>query len=386
MKYQVGGSLKYDDSTYIVRQADEQLYTGLKTGDFCYVFNCHQTGKSSLLHRTIHRLERENYICVYLNSFLLASNQITPIQWYKGIIFSLFHKLNLTERVKFGSWWEQQSELDPVQQLYQFVEQVLPREVPNNRIFIFIDNINSLLSLNFPVNDFFIWIRYCYEQQAYNPSFQRLGFALFGVASPSNLIADRHRTPFKIGQAIKLSDFQLHEAMPLVEGLEEVVSQPQAILQYIMHWTRGQPFLTQKLCQLVVQVALESYKETLTIPNGTEGYWIEQLVRSRIIQHWEFQDEPEHLRTIRDRLLFDERKAGKLLNIYQQVLQVEELRKRNPIDNLILVDNSEEQTELLLSGLVENNNGYLRVKNLIYRNVFTPQWVSRQLENLPFSW
>ncbi|BDI15604.1 hypothetical protein ANSO36C_14060 [Nostoc cf. commune SO-36] len=385
MRYQVGGSLKYDDSTYIVRQADEQLYTGLKTGDFCYIFNCHQTGKSSLLHRTIHRLEKENHICVYLSLALLGTNQITPIQWYKSIIFSLFHKLNLTKQVNFESWWEQQSELDPVQQLYKFVEQVLLRVIQNNRIFIFIDNINSLLSLNFPVNDFFIWIRYCYEQQSHNPSFQRLGFALFGVASPSNLIADRHLTPFNIGQAIKLCDFQLHEAMPLAYGLEEVVSQPQAILAYIIHWTRGQPFLTQKLCQLVVQVALESYKETIIIPKGAEGYWVEQLVRSRIIQHWEFQDQPEHLRTIRDRLLFDEHKAGKLLNIYQQVLQVEEVRNRNPIQNLISADNSEDQTELLLSGLVENNNGYLRVKNLIYRSVFTPQWVSRKLEYLPFS-
>lgn len=386
MRYQVGGSLKYDDSTYIVRQADKQLYTGLKTGNFCYVFNSHQTGKSSLLHRTIHRLEKENYICVYLNSFLLASNQITPIQWYKGFIFSLFHKLNLTEWVNFETWWEQQLELDPVQQLYKFVGQVLLREIKNNRIFIFINNINSLLSLNFPVNDFFIWIRYCYEQQAHNPSFQRLGFALFGVASPSDLIADRHRTPFNIGRAIKLCDFQLHEAMPLLEGLEEVVSQPQVILQHIIHWTRGQAFLTQKLCQLVVQVALESNKAPITIPNGSEGYWVEQLVRSRIIQHWEFQDEPQHLRTIRDRLLFDEHKAGKLLNIYQQMLQVEELRNRNLIQSLIPADNSEEHTELLLSGLVENYNGYLRVKNPIYRSVFTPQWVSRQLENLPFSW
>ncbi|MEH1864583.1 MAG: AAA-like domain-containing protein [Nostoc sp.] len=385
MRYQVGGSLKYDDSTYIVRQADEQLYTGLKTGDFCYVFNSHQTGKSSLLHRTIHRLEKENHICLYLGLALLSTNQITPIQWYKGIIFSLFHKLNLTQQVNFESCWEQQSGLDPVQQLYQFVEQVLLKEIQNNRIFIFIDNINSLLSLNFPVNDFFIWIRYCYEQQAHNPSFQRLSFALFGVASPSNLIADPHRTPFNIGQAIKLCDFQFHEVMPLLEGLEEVISQPQAILLHIIHWTKGQPFLTQKLCQLVVQVALESYKETMSIPNGTEGYWVEQLVRSRIIQHWEFQDEPEHLRTIRDRLLFDEYKAGKLLNIYQRVLQVEELRNRNPIDNLIPADDSEEQTQLLLCGLVGNYNGYLRVKNPIYRSVFTPQWVLKQLENLPFS-
>ncbi|MEH2068922.1 MAG: AAA-like domain-containing protein [Nostoc sp.] len=199
MKYQVGGSLKYDDSTYIVRQADEQLYTGLKTGNFCYVLDCHQTGKSSLLHRAIHRLERENYICIYLDSILLGGNKITPIQWYKGIIISLFYKLNLTEQVNFESWWEQQSEFELVQRLYQFVEQVLLTEVQNNRIFIFIDNINSLLSLNFSSDDFFIWIRHCYNRQADNPNFKCLGFALFGVASPFNLIVDRHRTLFNIG-------------------------------------------------------------------------------------------------------------------------------------------------------------------------------------------
>lgn len=70
MKYKVGGSLKYDDSTYIVRQADEQLYTGLKTGYFCYVFNCYQTGKSSLLHRTIHRLEKKIiYVFIWIQSY-----------------------------------------------------------------------------------------------------------------------------------------------------------------------------------------------------------------------------------------------------------------------------------------------------------------------------
>lgn len=322
MRYQVGGSLKYDDSTYVFRQADEQLYAGLKAGTFCYVLNCHHTGKSSLLHQTIQRLEKEDYKCVYLNTDLLGSKQTTPIQWYKALIASLFYKLNLTKQVNFQNWWEQQSELEPILRLHTFIEQVLLNEVKNNRIFIFIDNINSLLSLNCSVSDFFIWICHFYNQQAYNPNFKRLGFALSGVASPSNLVADKYPTPFKIGQAIELNDFQLHEATPLLQGLEEVVSEPQAILHLIIHWTRGQPFLTQKLCQLILQVALENSNKIITIPDGAKGFWVEQLVRSRIIQHWELQDKPQHLGTIRDRLLFDEQKAGKLLRIYQRVLQV----------------------------------------------------------------
>ncbi|MEH2091093.1 hypothetical protein [Nostoc sp.] len=42
--------------------------------------------------------------------------------------------------------------------------------------------------------------------------------------------------------------------------------------------------------------------------------------RSHIIQYWESQDEPEHLRTIRDRLLFNQQQAGRLLGSQHSTL------------------------------------------------------------------
>lgn len=396
MRYQVGGSLRDDAPTYVVREADEQLYTGLKAGDFCYVLNSRQMGKSSLLQRTSHRLEREGYACVYIDVTRLGSEETTPLQWYKGIIISLFHRLNLAEQVNFQDWWVQLAELSPVQRLHQFVEEVLLPNVQSDRIFIFIDEIDSLLSLRFPVNDFFAWIRHCYNQRTQNSDFARLGFALFGVASPSDLIADKRRTPFNIGTAIELYGFQLHEATPLLKGLEGVVSQSEAVLREIIYWTGGQPFLTQKLCQLIVRIALETSNHKIDLPAETAAFWVEQLVNSRIIQHWEFQDEPEHLRSIRDRLLFNEQRAGRLLRLYQKVLQAEEIGDRgkgtgNKLHSLspnfpVPTNDSREQTELLLSGLVEKRNGYLQIKNPIYQNVFNGEWVVRQLDNLrPYS-
>ncbi|BAY76805.1 WD-40 repeat-containing protein [Nostoc linckia NIES-25] len=429
MRYQVGGSLRSDDPTYVIRQADEKLYTSLKAGDFCYVLNCRQMGKSSLLQRTSYRLRQEGYSCVYLDMTRLGSEDTTPEQWYKGVTISLFYSLNLGERVNFKEWWNAQSGISSVQKLHHFVEELL---LPNLQIksqnngkargiIIFIDEIDSLLSLNFPVNDFFAWIRHCYNQQASNQDFQRLGFALFGVASPSDLIADKRRTPFNIGTAIELQGFKLHEATPLLKGLEEIISQPQVILREIIHWTGGQPFLTQKLCQVVAQTALNTSYGTISLLPGTEEFWVEQLVRSQIIEHWETKDEPEHLRTIRDRLLFYEHRAGRLLGLYQRVLEAEEaeeqgsrgqgekLERRFPplaqpaagiqtsedkgtrgritdAQCPIPMDDSLEQTELLLSGLVEKRNGYLKIKNPIYRNVFNAQWVFRHLDNLrPYS-
>ncbi|MFN6486485.1 MULTISPECIES: AAA-like domain-containing protein [unclassified Nostoc] len=407
MRYQVGGSLHSDDPSYVVRQADEQLYTSLKGGDFCYVFNSRQMGKSSLLQRISRRLKSEGYKCIYLDVTQLGSEDTTSAQWYKGIIVSMFYALNLAEHVNFKQWWDMQTGLSPIQKLHHFVEEVLLPNVKSDcetegtkGIFIFIDEIDSLLSLNFPVNDFFAWIRHCYNQQAHDPNFQRLGFALFGVASPSDLIADKRRTPFNIGTAIELYGFRLDEASPLLDGLKEAISQPEIVLQEVIYWTGGQPFLTQKLCQLVLQAALKTSERKIILSPKSVAYWVGKLVRSQVIQHWESLDEPEHFRTIRDRLLFNQQQAGRLLSLYQQVLQAEEVGEwkdanREDTSNSwhslpqispVLTDDSREQTELLLSGLVEKYNGYLRIKNPIYRSIFNSEWVLRQLDNLrPYS-
>ncbi|MGL4375269.1 MAG: AAA-like domain-containing protein, partial [Microcoleaceae cyanobacterium] len=62
--YQVGGSLAANSPTYITRKADEDLYQALKRGEFCYVLNSRQMGKSSLRVRTMQRLQAEGVKCV----------------------------------------------------------------------------------------------------------------------------------------------------------------------------------------------------------------------------------------------------------------------------------------------------------------------------------
>ncbi|WP_088888752.1 AAA-like domain-containing protein [Leptolyngbya ohadii] len=384
MRYQVGGSLRSDDPTYVVRKADQQLYQALKEGEFCYVLNSRQMGKSSLLERTRRRLEEDGDVCAYIDITQLGSEQVTPAQWYRGIATVLFYEFNLFEFVNLKQWWEQEPDIPPVQKLDRFIETVLlPNVLKQNsagsRIYILIDEIDSLLSLPFSVNDFFAWMRHCYQQRVHNPEFNRLGFALFGVATPSNLMRDKRRTPFNIGRAIALHGFQPHEVDPLIDGIAPYISQPEAVLREILHWTNGQPFLTQKLCQMVLQANQDS-DGLLYLPPGGESFWVEQLVRSRVIQQWESQDEPEHLRTIRDRLLFNDERAGRLLGLYQQVLET--TLEGELSDSAVPLDDSPEQAELLLSGLVEKHDGHLRIKNRIYRAIFNAEWVAQQLNRL----
>ncbi|NEO83625.1 MAG: hypothetical protein F6J87_05100 [Spirulina sp. SIO3F2] len=369
--YQVGGSLASQEPSYIARQADDELLRALERGEFCYVFNARQMGKSSLLVRTKSALEQTGYRCSVLDMTSIGSENITPLQWYGGLIYNLWREFGLDFKIK--QWQQQQEGFSLLQQLSYFLLDQLLDRFPDEQLVIFIDEIDGILSLPFTVDDFFALVRFCYNQRSLNPEYQRLTFALFGVATPSDLIRELRRTPFNIGRPIALDGFTFTEAQILAEGIELAEGDSNAILTAILSWTNGQPFLTQKLCQLVVDVGYEQLDELLRIPAGTEADWVDALVRDRLLTHWESNDEPEHLRTIRNRILRDPNRSGRLLGIYQQV--------RSP-DLTVRADDSPEQRELLLSGLVLCQGSTLQVKNRLYGEIFSLDWVEQQLANL----
>ena len=361
-EYRFSGSLPENASTYVTREADKELYESLTAGKFCYVLNSRQSGKSSIRVRTMRRLRDAGVECAAIDLSAGGVQNVTPEQWYVDLIDHLIESFALD--VDLAKWWGKHQLHSEVTRFRKFIEEVLLVEVKEN-IVIFIDEIDSVLSLKFPTDDFFALIRACHNQRVDNSDYNRLTFCLLGVASPSNLIKDKQRTPFNIGRGINLKGFQLHEVEPLRKGLEGKFADSQGVMQEILNWTGGQPFLTQKLCQLMVE---KSDKDN---PRS-----VEQVTRARIIENWELQDDPEHLRTIKTRILRDEERAGYLLDLYQQV------RSHGDVVN----NESAEQSELLLSGLVGKQEDKLRVYNRIYQEVFNQSWVEAELKKLrPYS-
>jgi len=78
------------------------------------------------------------------------------------------------------------------------------------------------------------------------------------------------------------------------------------------------------------------------------------------------------LRTIQNRVLSSEQRAGLLLELYRQVLT----------SGQIPLNNSSEERELQLSGLVVKRGNVLQVHNPIYAKVFDESWIDAELGKL----
>jgi hypothetical protein len=354
--FQVGGSLAYQHPTYVMRQADMDLYHSLKQGEFCYVLNARQMGKSSLRVQVMKKLKQAGIHCASVDLTRIGT-QATPLEWYGSLVSELIRGFSL--HLNFSAWWQQQEALSPMQRFNRFLEDILLPSL-NTNIVIFLDEIDSILNLPFK-DDFFALIRACYNQRSDNPDYQRLTFCLLGATTPSNLIQDQQRTPFNIGHAIELTGFQLTEAQAaLSKGLGITIAHPETTIAAVFSWTNGQPFLTQKVCQLITEHVTNSRID------------VDQLVQTYIIDQWQTQDEPEHLRTIRDRLLHSEKSAVQVLTLYQQILE----------NGGCLADESVAQVALRLSGIVVKQGNQIQVQNRIYATVFNCNWIDHELNQL----
>jgi hypothetical protein len=356
--YTVGGTVQAGGGEYLARRADDELLRLCREGEFAYVLTARQLGKSSLMVRTAERLKQEG-VCPVIIDLTKIGAQVTPEQWYFGLLAEIEEQLTLdTDLVK---WWREQARFGFTHRLTKFFREVLLKEVAAP-IVIFVDEIDTTLGHDF-TDDFYIAIRYLYNARATTPELKRLSFALIGVATPGDLIRDPHRTPFNIGQRVDLTDFTDEEAAPLAEGLNLPPDEAGQALRWVMKWTNGHPYLTQRLC--------------LVMADARRRHWTEADV-DRIVAATFFgamSEQDNNLQFVRDMLTQRAPDVDGALTTYREIRA-----GKRPIRD---EEQSIVKSHLKLSGVVRREGVELRTRNPIYETVFDERWVK---DHLPINW
>ena len=361
--FTTGGQVQAAGGTYLKRAADDELLDLCKQGEYAYVLTSRQMGKSSLMMATSNELKQSGVRTAVVDLQKVGSDTATAETWYQGFLQELVRKLRLRQSVP--DWWKSHSHLGASQRMVLFFETVVLEKI-SDPVVVFVDEIDTTLKLNF-TDDFFIAIRSFYTERAENPAFKRLSFVLIGVATPSDLINDPKRTPFNIGHQVNLTDFTDDEALPLAAGLEDEKNQGLVLLRWVLDWTNGHPYLTQRICAEMVRRPQESW---------TAGA-VKELVAQLFFGDRLNQD--DHLKFVRDRILQNDHNDPEyllaVLGTYREVLN-----RRQVEDE----DQSTVKSQLKLSGAVKRVGSMaLAVRNPIYEKVFDRRWVREQL---PQSW
>lgn len=361
MHLQVGGAVRAG-APYVEREADRALPDALLAGELCYVLAPRQIGKSSLRVRAAARLREAGCRVSSVDLSGLGAAGLDPETWFFGLACELADGIGLDDPAEA---WEATAGRPPAARWLSVLERCVVRQVGPPTV-IFLDEIDAVQALPFGGEDLFAAIRAAHDRRAEDPAWERLRFALLGVASPADLIQDPRRTPFNVGRSIRLDDFSAAEARALLPWFAELEGDPAALLEQVLRWTEGHPFQTAQIGAALAEDG----------GGGDPATRVEAAVRRLYLSSWPDPGLDAAGRALRDAA------SPELLTLYRRAL----VRAALPWDA-----RSPWQSRLRLTGLAAVRAGRLVVRNEIVRRVYTLEWIDalegrRELRALAWAW
>lgn len=247
-RFQAGGAVR-QASFYIPRGADAELEEGLDRGELCAVIAPRQMGKSSLRRRAERRVAARGVRCLAVDLGLIGAQGVPSSAWFYALAFHLAERSALA--LDLPRFWRAHEALPPAERWSRFVRDELIARAPWP-LAVFIDELDVALGVPFCPDDFFTAVREVHA--ACRP----VPFCLLGVTEPARWLRDPAPARFAVGRVIRPGAFTREEAAALLPGLSAAGGEPRELLDAVLAWSRGHPYLTQRLCELLVQTRAEA--------------------------------------------------------------------------------------------------------------------------------
>ncbi|OED63024.1 hypothetical protein A165_15940 [Vibrio tasmaniensis ZS-17] len=239
---------------YVERSADKQLKDIIEEMQRPgYVLVARQMGKTNLLFNAQKNLTTESRKFVYID---LSNKFDTERECYNYIIDSILD-------VHDDELWEIRGDIDhlrdrtKVDHLSYTKSLLLILSALNTELVIILDEIDALRSTKYSDNIFAV-IRSNYFARSNFPKFEQLTYILSGVIEPKDLIRDKNKSPFNIGEKIYLDDFTYEEFLTFIRKSKLCISSE--VINSIYEWTSGNPRLTFDICSELESMIIEGGK------------------------------------------------------------------------------------------------------------------------------
>ena len=343
----VGGPVPPDRPSYVERAADRELKAALEKRRLCYVLGAHGTGKSSLLARAARSLRSDGELAAVIDiASLEARGEDSDVErWTYAIAHRVVHELRLN--VDLPGWWREHTAVSRESRLADFFWDVVLTNT-TAPVTIMFDSIERALDLPFGA-ELLAAIDTCNDRRQREPDYERLAFALAGVASREQLV--RRANGRSTAALIEPQDFTPEESYVLAPGFGGEPGQTQALMDRVCAWTNGHPYLTQ-----LVARAVES--------KGGKLEDVERVVREQLLVPAALYQSP--LVSTRERLTARRPNARRALGVLRRVARG---------TKVVPPREAGVRDLLLLSGVATVKGGVLGYRNRIVREAFGARWV-----------
>jgi WD40 repeat protein/subtilisin-like proprotein convertase family protein len=242
----VGGPVDPERPCYVVRAGDVELASAIAARELCCVLGPRGIGKSSAARRAARTARAAGDLCalVELEPAQIRGDSDTR-GWLRSVATQIARQVGLA--VDVDDWWRRRA--SGAVPLADFLWQVLLTNT-TAPITVFLDGIEHVTTS--PAGaELLAAVAVCRLRRGAEPDYARLTFVVLGIATLRELVRGERGSPFAEARLVDLADFTSEEAYLLAHGFGGGGEQALALMDRVLTWTSGQPYLTQKLARAV---------------------------------------------------------------------------------------------------------------------------------------